>query len=42
MLNVAVVGATGNTGSGIINALLDDPKSFVGHHRAKNCQHRPN
>jgi aspartate-semialdehyde dehydrogenase len=30
MLKVAVVGATGNTGSGIINSLLEDPKSFVG------------
>jgi aspartate-semialdehyde dehydrogenase len=31
MLSVAVVGATGNTGSGIINSLLEDPKSFVSH-----------
>jgi aspartate-semialdehyde dehydrogenase len=29
MLNVAVVGATGNTGSGIINSLLEDPNTFV-------------
>jgi aspartate-semialdehyde dehydrogenase len=29
MLKVAVVGATGNTGSSIINSLLNDSESFV-------------